>query len=388
MLTQLTRCAQNLWARLSSAANQFLGHLFKPARPNLLTGSMAALPRSRAELLAENALLRQQLIVLHRTTKTPRLTWPEQLSLVFLAHWVPNWKQILQIIQPDTLLRWHREGFRLLWKLKSRRPAAIQPQRLAAETIALIEQMARENRLWGAERIRGELLKLNIKVAKRTIQKYMQIARSKLPSGQSWSTFLKTHGQDIWACDFVPVVTLFFKTLHAFVIVHHESRRVVHVGVTDHPTDEWITQQVREATPFDEKPKYLICDNDKRYGSLFEQVVQASGIEVIHTPYAAPRANAICERFIGSLRRECLDHLLVLGERQLIRVLKEYISYFNPARPHQGIAQHIPAQTVSPPGVANPWKVMAFPMLNGCTTITAAQPPRPVLAEKAGGSKG
>ena len=325
-------------------------HLLKPARPNLLTGILADLARSRAELLTENALLRQQLIVLHRTTKTPRLTGPEQLPLVFLAHWVPNWKRVLQIIQPDTLLRWHRDGFRQFWKLKSRKPVQTQPQRLAPDTIALIEQMARENRLWGAERIRGELLKLNIKVAKRTIQKYMQAVRSRPPSGQSWSTFLKTHGQDIWACDFVPVVTLFFKTLHAFVIVHHESRRVVHVGVTDHPTDEWITQQVREATPFEEKPKYLICDNDKRYGHLFERVVQASGIEVIHTPYEAPRANAICERFIGSLRREYLDHMLVIGERQLTRVLKEYVSYFNPARPHHGIAQRIPAPRVPPLG--------------------------------------
>jgi putative transposase len=256
------------------------------------------------------------------------------LSLLFLARWVPSWKQVLQIIQPDTLLRWHREGFRLFWKLKSRRPVQTQPQRLAAKTIALIEQMARENRLWGAERIRGELLKLNIKVAKRTIQKYMQAVRSKPTSGQSWSTFLKTHGQDIWACDFVPVVTLFFKTLHAFVIVHHESRRVVHVGVTDHPTDEWITQQVRDATPFEDKPKYLICDNDKKYGHMFERVALASGIEVIHTPYEAPRANAICERFVGSLRRECLDHMLVIGGLQLIRILKDYGTYFNQARPH------------------------------------------------------
>ena len=225
--------------------------------------------------------------------------------------------------------------------------------------------MARENPLWGAERIRGELLKLNIQVAKRKIQKYMQAARSKPPSGQSWSTFLKTHEQDIWACDFVPVVTLFFKTLHALVIVHHASRRVVHVGVTDHPTDEWITQQLRDATPFEEKPTYLTCNNDKRYGPLFERVAQASGIEVIHTPYEASRANAICERFVGSLRRECLDHMLVIGELQLIRVLKEYVSYFNPARPHQGIAPQLPAPTVSSTGEAKAGKVMAFPVLNG-----------------------
>jgi putative transposase len=221
------------------------------------------------------------------------------------------------------------------------------------------------SRLWGAERIRGELLKLNIQVAKRTIQKYMQAVRSKPPSGQSWSTFLKNHGQDIWACDFVPVVTLFFKTLHAFVIVHHASRRVVHLGVTDHPTDEWITQQVRDATPFEEKPKYLICDNDKKYGPMFERVAQASGIEVIHTPYEAPRANAICERFVGNLRRECLDHMLVIGELQLIRVLKEYVSYFNPARPHQGIAQCIPAPRVPPPGTPKTSRLIAGRVLNG-----------------------
>ena len=256
------------------------------------------------------------------------------MSLLLLARWVPNWKQVLQIIQPDTLLRWHRDAFRRFWKLKSRGPVQTQPQRLALETIALIERMARDNPLWGAERIRGELLKLNIQVAKRTIQKYMQAARSKPPPGQSWSTFLRTHGQDIWACDFAPVVTLFFKTIHAFVIVHHESRRLVHFGVTDHPTDEWITQQVRDATPFEEKPKYLICDNDKRYGPRFERVAQASGIEVIHTPYEAPRASAICERFVGSLRRECLDHMLVIGRLQLTRILKEYGTYFNQARPH------------------------------------------------------
>jgi hypothetical protein len=174
-----------------------------------------------------------------------------------------------------------------------------------------------------------------------------------------------THGQDIWACDFVPVVTLFFKTLHAFVIVHRESRRVVHVGVMYHPTDAWITQQVRDATPFEEKPTYLICDNDKKYGPLFERVAQASGIEVIHTPYEAPRANAISERFVGSLRRECLDHMLVIGELQLIRVLKEYVSYFNPARLHQEIAQRIPALRVPPPGAPKTSRVIAYPVSNG-----------------------
>jgi len=225
--------------------------------------------------------------------------------------------------------------------------------------------MARENSLWGAERIRGELLKLKIKVAKRTIQKYMKAARSKPQPGQSWATFLKTHGQDIWACDFVPVVTLFFKTLHAFLIVHHDSRRVVHVGVTEHPTDAWVAQQLRDATPFEEKPKYLICDNDQKYGPSFEQVAKASGIEVIHTPYAAPRANAICERFVRSLRRECLDHVLVLGIRPLSRILKEYVAYFNQARPHQGKAQQLLTPRVSAPRESKMGRVTPFAVLNG-----------------------
>jgi hypothetical protein len=160
-------------------------------------------------------------------------------------------------------------------------------------------------------------------------------------------------------------VTLLFRTLHVFVIVQHESRRMVHVGVTDHPTDEWITQQVRDATSFEEKPKYLICDNDKKYGSQFERIAKASGIEVIHTPYAAPRANAICERFVGSLRRECLDQVLVIGGLQLTRILKEYGAYFNEARPHQGIGQGIPAPRVPFPSESNAGKLMALPVLNG-----------------------
>jgi putative transposase len=194
----------------------------------------------------------------------------------------------------------------------------------------------------------------------------MQAARSKVPTGQSWSTFLKTLGKDIWACDFVPVVTLFFRTIHVFVIVQHESRRVVHFGATEHSTDAWITQQLRDATPFKEKLKYLIGDNDKRFGPRFERVAKTSGIEVIHTPYQAPpRANAICERFVGSLRRECLDQVLVIGGLQLTRLLKEYVAYFNEARPHQGIGQGIPVPRMPLVGESNTGRVMALPVLNG-----------------------
>jgi putative transposase len=298
-----------------------------------------------------------------------------------LAPWVPNWKSILQIVQPDTLLRWHREGFRLFWRWKSRRRNTAR--RLDPEIVALIQRLARENPLWGAERIRGELLKLGVHVAKRTIQKYRQAVRSSSTSGPSWSTFLKTQGQAIWACDFVPVVTLFFQTVYAFVIVHLGSRRVVHVNATAHPTDAWVAQQLREAMPFGETAKHLICDNDTKYGPAFHAAAETCGLDVIHTPYEAPRANAICERFAGSLRRECLDHMLVFGDRQLARLLTEYSEYFNQARPHQGLAQQTPeavqlsqtrmapAQTiaVSPPLVApaqyTSHTLMTAPVLNG-----------------------
>ena len=153
---------------------------------------------------------------------------------------------------------------------------------------------------------------------------------------------MKTHGQDIWACDFVPVVDLFFRTVYAFVIIHLGSRRVVHVNTTRHPTDAWVAQQLREATPFGEKAKHLICDNDTKYGPLFDAAAQTCALDVIHTPFEAPRANAICERFVGTLRRECLNHMLVLGDRQLVRVLKEYSRYFDQARPHQGLEQQTP----------------------------------------------
>ncbi len=153
---------------------------------------------------------------------------------------------------------------------------------------------------------------------------------------------MKTHGQDIWACDFVPVVTLFFQTVYAFVIIHLGSRRVIHVNATSQPTDTWVAQQRREATSFGQTAKHLTCDNDNKYGPLFDAAAQTCGLEVIHTPYEAPRANAICERFVGSLRRECLDHMLVLDDRQLVRVLKEYTGYFDQVRPHQGLAQQTP----------------------------------------------
>jgi transposase InsO family protein len=230
----------------------------------------------------------------------------------------------------------------------------------------LIKQMAKDNRLWGAERIRGELLKLGVRVCKRTIQKYMRHVRSQQPRGQKWATFLRNHAGQIWACDFLQVTDLFFRPLFAFFMIELKSRKVIQVGGTRSPTDAWVAQQLREATPYGQAPKYLIHDNDHKFGSCFARVATTSGVKLLTTPYHAPRANAICERFLRSVRQECLDHLLILQEKQLQRVLNAYVIYFNRARPHQGIGQQLPEQgRLVPSSQDTGIKVIALAVMGG-----------------------
>ena len=204
--------------------------------------------------------------------------------------------------------------------------------------------MAKENQLWGAERIRGELMKLGIEVSKRTIQRYMPKDKREHSSGQNWATFLKNQASGIWACDFKVVTDWLFRQWYVFVVMELKSRRIVHMGVTKYPTDEWTAQQLWEATPWGKGPKYLIRDRDSKFARHFSTVAVSSGIKELKTPYRTPQANGVCERFMGSLRRECLDHLLIHDDRHLERATKEYTAYFNQERPHQGIEQRIPDQ--------------------------------------------
>jgi transposase InsO family protein len=234
---------------------------------------------------------------------------------------------------------------------------------LAAETIALIRKMADANRLWGAERIRGELLKLGLRVCKRTVQKYMRDARPRRPASPRWGTFLREHAKEIWACDFLQLFDAWFRPIFAFFIVEHASRRVVHFGVTRSPADGWVAQQLRNATPFGEGPRFLLRDRDSKFGALFDRVAAGIGARILRTPVRAPRANAICERFLGSVRRECLDHVLILGDRHLQRVLDEYAGYFNADRPHQGIGQRVPAGPQRPANTNS--RVVETPVLGG-----------------------
>jgi transposase InsO family protein len=356
MLTSVLSSCGNLGRR----TKQHLKQWAKPVSASLVTGALSDLTRSRTDLIAENVMLRQQLIVLKRQVKRPQLTNSDRIRLVLLARCTQFWQQTLLIVQPDTLLRWHRDLFRRYWRRKSRNKN--REPRIAPETIALIRKMAKENRLWGAERVRGELLKLGIRVSKRTIQRYMPKARRH--SSQSWATFLKNHAGGIWSCDFTVVYDLLFRPWYIFVVMELQTRRIVHTAVTCFPADDWTAQQLREATPWGKGPKYLICDRDNKYGPLFMNVAKSTGIRVLRTPVRAPKANAICERFISSLKRECLDHMLTLHSHQLHRIVQAYVEYYNHSRPHQGIGQRVPARFPRsyPPSSG---QIIATPILGG-----------------------
>jgi putative transposase len=322
----------------------------------VLAAAVADAFRPRWALLTEIALLRHQLAILQRSVARPRVARFDRIILVALTAVTPTCRNVLRIVQPETLLRWHRAGFKALWRWRSRtRPAS----RLHTETAALIRSMASTNRLWGAERIRGELLKLGIKVSKRTIQKYMRAARPARPRGQRWSTFLRNHSQEIWACDFLQAYDVFFRSIFAFVFIELATRKVVLAATTRFPSQAWVTQQLRNTTPAGAGPRFLIRDRDDKFGTAFDVLARATGIRVIRTAVRAPNMNAVCERFLRSPRRECIDHVLALDARHFQRVVAEYVDYHNAARPHQGIHQQT-AVTAERPVDGN---IVAVPVL-------------------------
>jgi transposase InsO family protein len=259
-----------------------------------------------------------------------------------LAHW----RQALVLVQPETLLRWHRDLFRRLWTWRSK-PKSVRSPRLSMDVIALIRIMALDNRLWGAERIHGELLKLGLSVATSTIQGYIARFRS-TPRGQSWSTFLRNQAAAIWSCDLFEVRDLCMRAHYVFVVMHLETRRLLLATSTTEPSSGWLAQHLRNLTPPGLAPKFLIRDHDCKFGQSFDDVARGAGIRIIRTPKLAPKANAHCERAIGSVRRECLDHILILNGRHLQLVLDEYRGYFNTSRPHQGIDQRRPSSLDKP----------------------------------------
>jgi transposase InsO family protein len=301
------------------------------------------LTRCRGKLAAENLFLRKQLAFYkERGIKPGQIDSATRFTLVVLSR-LFDWKYALAIVQPKTLIRWHREGFRMFWRWKSKMGRPPIPEELKT----LIRQMARENPLWGEERISNELLlKLGIRVSPRTVRKYMPKEPSRGPRGdQRWSTFLRNHAGAILACDFFVVVTVTFRILYVFVLLEHGSRRIMHVGVTTHPTAGWTLQQLRQAVPSDHKYRFLIHDRGRVYSKELDRSVKNLGLRVIKTPYRSPRANSICERAIGTVRRECLDHMIPLTENHLRKMLKEWVPYYNQSRPHSSLGPGVPEPT-------------------------------------------
>lgn len=323
--------------------------------------------RNRLELAAENLALRQQLAILREKVKRPSLRKRDRIFWAVLSRVWSNWRSVLLIVQPDTVARWHREGFKLFWRWKSRAKRG-RPS-IEAEIRALIKQMSRENPSWGVPRIQSELALLGHVVSEATVRKYR--VRPQKPPSQTWRTFLDNHLTDIVAIDFFTVPTATFRVLFAFVVMRHDRHHVVHFNVTSHPTAEWTAQQVIEAFPDDTSPRFMIRDRDSIYGAFFRQRVKHIGIEQVLTAYRSPWQSPYIERLIGSIRRECLDHCIVLTERHLRRLIAAYLQYYHESRTHLSLNRNAPVEReVEPPEQG---KVVAIPQVGGCTTDTAAR---------------
>jgi putative transposase len=314
---------------------------------------------SRLSLAAEILVLLQQLLVLNRSLKRPKLRRRDRLFWVCLSRLWKDWRDALIIVKPDTVIKWHREGFRLYWRWKSKTPIGRPP--IDKEIRELIRRISRENPLWGVPRIQSELRLLGFNVTEKTVAKY-RVKRAKPPS-QTWKTFLANHVNQIAAIDFFTIPTINFRVLYCFIVLLHGRRKIVHFNVTEHPTAEWTAQQIIEAFPDDTAPRYLLRDRDSIYGEEFRSRVKGMQIEEVVTAPHSPFQNPYAERVIGSIRRECLDHLIVVNEDHLRRILRDYFKYYHDSRPHQSLERNSPApREIEPPSQG---KVIAIPQVGG-----------------------
>jgi transposase InsO family protein len=299
--------------------------------------------RPRPALAAENLFLRKQLALYQERHVTPRRATPAiRIALMVLARWF-DWRQALVIVQPATRIRWHRQGFRLLWRWTSRPGRPPLPRDLQA----LIRRMARDNPSWGEERVANELLlKLGLRVPPRTVRKYrpqrFDHGRHHGIPSQHWLTFVPNHAKAIVACDCCTVVTATFRLLYVFVLMEHATRRILHAHVTTHPTAQRTLQQLRDAIPPDHTYRFLIHDRNTLFSEELDQSVRHLGLRVLKTPVRSPQANTFCERLLGTLRRECPDVLIPLTENHLRRLLQKWVPHDNEGRPHMALGPGIP----------------------------------------------
>jgi transposase InsO family protein len=324
----------------------------------LFSALLASMRGSRVSRDAEILFLRQQLLVLRRSAPARlRLRNTDRLIFVWLYRLFPSLLDAALIFKPETLVRWHRGGFRLYWRWRSRRRAGRPP--ISTDIRSLVRQISRENPLWGAPRIHGELLKLGIEIAQSSVAKYMERRRG--PPSQGWKAFLCNHGPHIAAIDLFVVPTIGFRLLHGLAILNLDRRRLVLTAVTANPTAEWIARQITEAFPWDQSPRYLIRDRDSSYGAVVIERLRAMGIRDRPMAPRSPWQNGHVERLIGSIRRECLDHVVVLGEAHLRRVLKTYAGYYNEVRTHLALGKDAPLRRP----VQSAGRIVPVPFLGG-----------------------
>jgi putative transposase len=316
------------------------------------------------DLAWENLALRQQLAVATRSHQRPRLRSRGRLFWVMLSRLWKGWRSALVIVKPDTVVRWHRAGFRVFWSWISRRRDCQGRPAVDAEVRDIIRRMAVDNN-WGAPRIHGELRMLGFDVSERTVSRYLRKLHRRPEARQSWMTFLHNHRELIAAMDLFVVFTATFRLLYVLLVIQHGRRQIVHFNVTEHPTAAWATQQMREAFPFDSAPKYLIFDRDSIFSAEVVHVVKGMGIAPTRTSYSAPWQNGLLERWIGCARQEMLDHVIVKDAPHLRRLLREYVAYHHHDRTHCGLGKQTPMRWGEQPKPSPCAKVVVLPRVGG-----------------------
>jgi putative transposase len=319
-----------------------------PVLSALLT-FLGALFRSRHSLALQVLALQHQVAVYKQTVNRPRLHPTDRLLWAWLSRLWSDWQTTLAFAQPRTVITWQHKRFRDHWRRLSQNSKPGRPT-VAREIRELIRDMSRANPLWGSPRIVGELRKLGIDVAKSTVEKYR--VRHRQPPSPTWKAFLSNHMKDLVACDFFTVPTVTLKVLFVFVILAHDRRRIVHFNITEHPTTQWTAQQIVEAFPWDTAPRYLLCDRDQIYSTHIQQRAGNMGIEEVKIAPHSPWQNPYAERVIGSIRRECLNEVIVLNEPHLRRVLQSYIGYYHNWRTHRSLEMDTPvSRSIQPPSL-------------------------------------
>ena len=325
-------------------------------------GSLSRCFHSRQSLLLENLALRQQLAVLKRRHPRPRLSLLDRLFWVLARRFWSAWKQALLVVTPETVVRWHRAGFRLYWSLISRVSRQVGRKTVSKELRNLIFQMVAENPTWGAPRIHGELLMLGFAVSERTISRWIKRASKDPEPARRWLSFLRNHREAIAAMDFFSVPTVTFGVLYGFFIIAHDRRRILHYNVTRHPTSAWIVQQLREAFPYEPATQFLILDHDSKYGTEVSVAIRSMNIKAVRTAIGCPWQNGVAERWVGSCRRELLDHVIAINESHLKRLLSSYVAYYHQDRTPCGLEKQTPEKRTCCSRRGN---VVAWPRVGG-----------------------